>query len=122
MFQSTLTGDPVRLIAVLLLTTCLAVLGLTAPAQAHGFDGGHGMSHGMIDCPECPDMGDGPDGAGHMSQDCPHLTGCGAMVLTDLMPALPAVMPYAERHDRPVPAVLDGRYDRINVPPPRLRA
>lgn len=111
-----------RLIAVLLLTGFIAVLGLSAPAQAHGSGGGHAMSHVMADCPECPLVGADADGAGHVSQDCPHVTGCGAMVLTEGASALPALLPVPVRHDRPPHARLEGRYGRIDLPPPRVCA
>ncbi|SNS06854.1 hypothetical protein SAMN04488078_1003100 [Antarctobacter heliothermus] len=106
-----------RLILVLVLTGLLAVLSLPGAAAAHDVSGVT-MSDHMTGCPDCPETAGGP-GVDH---DCPHVTGCGAMVMlgSAVLPAM--IAPQGEPHD-PVGANLaNGIRPRIDLPPPRLIA
>lgn len=106
-----------RLIAILLLTGFLALLSFSGAAMAHGAMQDAAMSDHMAGCPDCPDLG-----AGEANTQCPHMSGCSALVLT-VFPAVSPVVHYERvRHPLPVSHLLVGAETLIDLPPPRLSA
>tara|TARA_R100000789_G_scaffold294_1_gene1297 strand:+ start:69377 stop:69814 length:438 start_codon:yes stop_codon:yes gene_type:complete len=111
------SGEPVRLILVLVLTGLLAVLALPGAAVAHGASDVAMLDH-MPGCADCSEA----SGAPSIDHDCPHVTGCGAMVTVS--PAMwPAtIAPQSQTHDRAGANLLNGIPSRIDLPPPRSAA
>ncbi|MBN9677240.1 hypothetical protein [Salipiger bermudensis] len=108
-----------RLFFLLLLTGCLAVLALPGAAMAHGATGEAEMVH-MAGCPECPDVSEAADGpASGARQDCPHLTGCAAMVLMETAVVLPLRRAPQPRYRLPGSWRIVGTPMPTDLPPPR---
>ena len=108
-----------RLLFLLLLTGCLAVLALPGAAMTHGASGHGEMAH-MAGCPDCPDTANATDGqAGDASHDCPHLTGCAAMVLADTAAVLPLRASPQLRFRLPGSWRIAGMPMSTDLPPPR---
>ncbi|MBY6002353.1 hypothetical protein KUV62_00425 [Salipiger bermudensis] len=104
---------------ILLLTGCLAVLALPGAAMAHGASGDGEMAH-MAGCPDCPDAANVGDGQGSdASHDCPHLTGCAAMVLMETTNVLPLRAAPQPRFRLPGSWRIAGMPMPTDLPPPR---
>lgn len=106
-----------RLILVLVLASLLAQLSLSGTAMAHGVPD-EAMSGHMTGCPDCAEISGSP----RIDHDCPHVTGCGAMVLVSpaMLPA--TIAPQSRSHDRAGANLLNGIPPRIDLPPPRPAA
>lgn len=108
-----------RLFALLALTGFLALLSLPGAAMAHGVAGDAPMAAHMADCPECPEYGEAAAQNGGGAHECPHVTGCAALVLIDAVALPPVFDPERARLDLPPPDILSGADSLIDLPPPR---